>query len=180
MKQAVRMFLIVTCETMMQVVFALPRYRFCVFLKVTLLRLAGARIGSRVTIYPRVWIAPGKNLVIGDDVDVALESLISTSGGVTIGDRTLIGYRTQILSTNHVIPEGRKRILGQGHVKKRITIGSDVWIGANCIILAGINIGEGAVVGAGSVVTKDVEPYTIVAGNPARVIRHRLATMGKS
>lgn len=56
---------------------------------------------------------------------------------------------------------------------KRITIGSDVWIGMNSCILQGITIGDGAVIGAGSVVTKDVPPYAIVAGNPARILRYR-------
>lgn len=58
---------------------------------------------------------------------------------------------------------------------KRVTIGHDVWIGRNVIVLPGVGIGHGAVIGAGSVVTRDVEPYAIVAGNPARLIRHRFA-----
>lgn len=66
-------------------------------------------------------------------------------------------------------------------VTKEVTIGSDVWIADSCIILGGVVIGDGAIVAAGSVVTKDVEPYAIVAGNPARLIRYRFdeETLGR-
>ncbi|MBS4016793.1 MAG: acyltransferase [Dechloromonas sp.] len=116
---------------------------------------------------------PGRGLLVGDDVDFALGVIVTTSGGVEIGDRVLIGYRTQILSANHRVPDGMERIFDAGHVRKRVTIGSDVWIGANCIILPGVSIGRGAVVAAGSVVSKNVEPFTVVAGVPARVVRRR-------
>lgn len=78
-----------------------------------------------------------------------------------------------ILSTNHIIPQGRARIFESGHRKEPVSIGSDVWIGASSTILAGVTIGDGAVIAAGSVVTKDVEPYSIVAGVPARQIKRR-------
>ena len=58
--------------------------------------------------------------------------------------------------------------------KKKVTISDDVWIGANAIILPGVTIGKGSVIAGGAVVTKDVEPYMIVGGNPAKVIRSRL------
>ena len=167
-------FLVVSYEAFMRALLALPRYGWCNRLKACFLRRVGARVGRRVVFYPGVWIAPGRDLTIGDDVDLALDVLITTGGGVRIGDRTLVGYRTQILSANHVIPEGQARIFGAGHAGKPISIGNDVWIGANCLILPGVTIGEGAVVAAGSVVTKPVEPFTIVAGCPARPIRKRL------
>ncbi len=166
-------FLIVSYECILRLLFSLPRYPVFNMLKSTFLRANGATIGKRVIYYPGVWIAPGKNAVFGDDVDFALNVLVETSGGVTIGDRTLIGYGTMILSGNHVIPPNRQSVFGAGHDRKPVVIGKDVWIGANVIVLPGRTIGEGAVVGAASVVTKDVEPYTIVAGNPAKLIRHR-------
>jgi acetyltransferase-like isoleucine patch superfamily enzyme len=150
-----------------------PRYRLFIYLKILFLRLNGAKIGKNVVIYPGVWIAPGRNLVIGDNVDLAYGVIITTSGGVMIGDRTLIGYRTQILSSNHIIPDRNEQVFKSGHDKRPVVIGNDVWIGANTIILPGKVIGDGAVIAAGSVVTKNIEPYSIVGGNPARLIRMR-------
>jgi acetyltransferase-like isoleucine patch superfamily enzyme len=92
---------------------------------------------------------------------------------VSIGDRVLIGYRTQILSSNHCVPPAPQRIFGAGHTKEAIAIENDVWIGGNCVILAGVTIGEGSVVAAGSVVTKDIPPYCYAGGVPARVIKRR-------
>jgi acetyltransferase-like isoleucine patch superfamily enzyme len=137
------------------------------------LRIVGAKVGRRVVFYPGVWIAPGRKLVLGDDVDLATGVIVTTSGGVTIGARTLVGYRAQILSTNHVVPDGQAAIFTSGHEKKPVCIGEDAWIGAQAIILPGVSIGKGAVVAAGSVVSKDVDDYTIVAGVPARLIRRR-------
>ena len=166
-------FVVVSYETVMCIVFALPRYEICNLIKGLFLRLNGAKVGRRVVFYPGVWITPGRNLVLGDDVDVALDVQIETSGGVTVGDRTLIGYGTKILSRNHKIPANHGTIFGAGHSTGEVIIGQDVWLGANVIVLPGRTIGEGAVVGAGSVVTKDVAPFTIVAGNPAKLIKVR-------
>jgi acetyltransferase-like isoleucine patch superfamily enzyme len=171
--RSLRMWLIVSFEFVMLFVMALPRYRLACMLKAALLRAVGAKVGARVVIYPGVWIAPGRNLTLGDDVDLAKDVLVTTSGGVAIGDRTLVGYRTQILSTNHRVPPDRGRIFGAGHERAKVVIGSDAWIGANCIVTAGVTIGDGAVVAAGSVVTRDVPPFTIVGGVPARHIRSR-------
>ena len=167
-------FIIITYELVMVLVFSLPRYPIFNLLKSSFLKLSGAKIGNRVVFYPRLWIISGRNLRLGDDVDLATGVLITTDGGVTIGARTLIGYRSQILSSNHVVPPDKGQIFGSGHVKSAVSIGKDVWIGANCIILPGITIGEGAVIGAGSVVTKNVKPYVISAGNPAKEIKSRI------
>ena len=170
----IKEFILVTLETLSALVFALPRYFLFNYIKATYLRSLGASVGRRVIFYPGLWISTGRNLRISDDVDLACQVLITSDGGVSIGARTLIGYRTSILSTNHIVPNSRERIFESGHKKKPICIGNDVWIGANCTILAGVRIGEGAVVGAGSVVTKDVAPYQIVGGNPAKLIRSRI------
>ena len=171
--RAYRYSLVVCVETALAMLLALPRLRVCNTLKALALRCLGARIGRRPVFYPGVWIAPGRNLSVGDDVDFALGVVVTTAGGVEIGDRVLIGYRTQILSTNHVIPPVPEKVFSSGHLGRRVTIGADVWIGANCVVLPGVTIGTGAVIAAGSVVTRDVAAYAIVGGNPARVIRMR-------
>ncbi|MBZ4191515.1 hypothetical protein K7B07_21555 [Niabella sp. 3A5MI-3] len=78
-----------------------------------------------------------------------------------------------IFSRNHKIPPNCGQIFHSGHDNKKVTIGKDVWIGASCIILPGVTIGDGAIVAAGSVVTKDVAPFTIVAGVPSKEIKKR-------
>jgi acetyltransferase-like isoleucine patch superfamily enzyme len=171
--KSIKPFFVVSYEAVQQILFALPRYRLLGVLKACFLRLNGAKIGSRCVFYPGVWIAPGRSLVLGDDVDLALGAIITTSGSVEIGDRTLIGYRAQIISANHNIPNSHGPIFGSGHDKAKVTIGSDVWIGANSLILPGVTIGNGAVVAGGSVVSRDVAAYTIVGGIPARFIKLR-------
>lgn len=166
-------FLVVSFELLMSLVMSLPRYRIFLVVKKAFLSLVGAKIGKRVVIYPGVWITPARNLVLGDDVDLAKDVLITTSGGVSIGDRVLVGYRTQILSVNHSIPPIGVPFPISGDVYLPVVIESDVWIGANCVITPGVRIGKGSVIAGGSVVTKDVEQNAIVGGNPAKVIRLR-------
>jgi acetyltransferase-like isoleucine patch superfamily enzyme len=133
----------------------------------------GAKVGKRAIFYPGVWIEPGRQLIVGDDVDFSLDVFVDSLGGVRIGDRVLIGYRTYILSSNHTIPPRGERIFSAGAELKAVLIENDVWIGANCLILPGVTIGEGAVVAGGSIVTKSVVPYAIVGGVPAKLIRMR-------
>lgn len=132
-----------------------------------------AKIGRRVVYYPGIWIFTGQNLTVGDDVDFAHGVLVTTGGGVQIGNRTLIGYGARILTSNHRMPPVPERIFDAGHDIAPVVIGSDVWIGSNAIVLPGVTIGEGAVIAAGSVVTKDVSAWTIVGGVPAKLIRMR-------
>jgi acetyltransferase-like isoleucine patch superfamily enzyme len=167
-------FIVVSYELIMQILFMLPRYKFLNLIKSFFLKIVGAKVGKRVIFYPGVWICTGRNLTLGDDVDLAKDVLITTDGGVTIGDRVLIGYRTQILSGNHIVPNSTLPIFSAGHEKKPIVIHKDVWIGANCCILSGVTIGEGAVIAAGAVVTKDIPPFSIYAGIPAKQIKNRL------
>lgn len=94
-------------------------------------------------------------------------------GKITVGDDVRIAAHVMIIAANHIYEDPEKKICEQGLERKSITIGDDVWIGGNASILAGVTIGKGAVVAAGAVVTKDVPPYSVVAGVPARVIKVR-------
>ena len=170
-KGALHRTLVVGWETVMYAVFWLPRFRTANAIKSTLLRTRGAVIGRNVNYYPGAWITPARNLEIADDVNISLGVIVTTAGGVSIGARTMIGYRTQILSSNHRIEAGQTGVHGTGKNFGKVVIGSDVWIGGGCVILPGVSIGDGSVVAAGSVVTKDVPSKTLVGGVPARKIR---------
>lgn len=165
--------LVVIYELIFAIVFLMPRFTLCNKVKSLFLRLVGAKVGKRVIYYSGVWINTGRNLTLGNDVDVAKGVMISTMGGVEIGDRVLLGYGTKIFSSNHDIPPIGEPFPVSGKIYKKVIIEKDVWIGASAIILPGVTIGEGALVAAGSVVTKDVEANSIVAGNPARKIGER-------
>ncbi len=160
---------VVTLEAVMQGVMSLPRFALLNAAKAIFLRLLGAEVGRRVVFYPGVWLMPIKGLRLGDDVDLAKDVLITTGGGVIIGSRSLIGYGTRILSSNH--RRGPKGVFGQGHVHAPVIIGEDVWLGAGVTVLPGVRIGDGAVVGAGSVVVRDIPPGAVAVGVPARVVR---------
>lgn len=105
------------------------------------------------------------NVKIGKRVYINTGCLMMSAGGITIGDDTQIAANVQLISNNHDFYD--RQII----TCKPINIGRNVWLGAGATILPGITIGDNAVVGAGSVVTKDVAPDTIVAGNPARFIK---------
>jgi acetyltransferase-like isoleucine patch superfamily enzyme len=167
-------FVISSFEILSTLIFALPRHKILFNpIKRLFLLCLGAKVGRMVTFYPGIKISTGRKLVLGAHVDLAWGVLITTDGGVEIGERTLVGYNTMIYSRNHIIPEAGGKIFYSGHQAGKVTIGKDVWIGSGCIILPGKTIGEGAVVAAGSVVSKDVEPFTIVGGVPAKVLKNR-------
>ena len=130
-------------------------------------------IGERVEILQDCWlmVEEGDTLDIGDRVFISQHCTIS--GTVHIGQDTLIGGYVTILDANHNIGKRDVPIRSQGGRKAPITIGRDVWIGTGSVILAGVAIGDGAVVGANSTVTSDVPPFAIVAGSPARFLRMR-------
>lgn len=112
------------------------------------------------------------HLTIGDNSGIGERSVIN--GPIIIGKNVMIGPEVMVYSVNHRIDRVDIPMCKQGHTeRKTILIGDDVWIGARAIILPGISIGDGAVIGAGAVVTKNVEAYAVVGGNPARVIKRR-------
>jgi acetyltransferase-like isoleucine patch superfamily enzyme len=94
-------------------------------------------------------------------------------GKIWVGDHCLIGPGVIMRTANHQYSRTDLNIQDQGHAPADIIIGDDCWIGANAIILGGVHIGQGAVIGAASVVTKDIPPMAIAAGSPAKVIKYR-------
>jgi acetyltransferase-like isoleucine patch superfamily enzyme len=133
----------------------------------------GAKIGERVKLLQGIWVDRFTKLSIGDDVSIAKGVVIVAIGGVRIGDRAMIGYGSKLISAGHNVPDNRKPMRFSGALLKEIVIEKDTWLGAQTIILPGVTIGEGAIVAAGSVVTKDVDPFALVGGVPAKLIKMR-------
>ena len=92
---------------------------------------------------------------------------------IIIGDYVRIGPHVNLLASNRIYKDPNIPIMKQGHTENGITVGNDVWIGAGSNILDGVRIGDGSIVAAGAVVNKDVPPYSIVGGVPAKIIGRR-------
>jgi maltose O-acetyltransferase len=125
-----------------------------------------ARVGQGAVIRPPFHCDYGYNISLGDGVFLNFNCVILDVVEVVIGDRTQIGPAVQIYAADHPRDaETRKTGLEFG---RPVRIGADVWIGGGAILLPGVTIGDGALIGAGSVVTRDVAAGQTVAGNPAR------------
>lgn len=116
-------------------------------------------------------ISDGKGIQIGAFCQINESVFIQSA---VIGDCVMIAPNVAVLSSTHNIEDCNIPMIAQGATRHHPPIiGNDVWIGRNVVIMPGVNIGQGSVVGAGAVVTKDVSPYTIVGGVPAREIKKR-------
>lgn len=125
-----------------------------------------AAVGPGVVVRPPFFCDYGYNIRLGNDVFVNYDCVFLDVVGVSVGDRTQIGPGVHIYAADHPRdPDLRRRGLEFG---RPVHIGCDVWIGGSAIILPGVSIADGAIIGAGSVVTKDVAARMTVAGNPAR------------
>lgn len=140
-------------------------YLWGIFLKGThrnLRILSDCRIGS------------ANKISIGDNVQIGHHSdILATTEEIIIGNDVMIASYVSILAVNHNFEDKSKSVRQQGLIAKKIIIKDDVWIGTKATILAGVTIGKGAVIGAGAVVTKDVPPYAVVGGVPAKIIKMR-------
>ena len=111
----------------------------------------------------------GRSVSLNNDVTINADF----GGKIFIGDNVLVGPGVIIRAANHVFSNIEIPIKDQGHDAAPIHIEDDVWLGAGVIVVPGVRIGNGAVIGAGSVVVKDVEPYAIAVGIPATVKKYR-------
>lgn len=132
-------------------------------------------IGDNVSIEKGVVMSTSEKgrISIGNNVYVGEYSVLSSNIEIEIGDNVLISPHNDIVDFNHIYQDRSVPIPQQGITAKKITIQEDVWIGSGCKILRGVTLGKGAVIGAGSVVTKDVPPYQVSVGNPAKAIKER-------
>lgn len=129
-------------------------------------------IGEESTINEYTTIK-GTEIIIENKVWVARNCIIEGSK-IRIGNRTILGPYVHINDGTHLIDPDSKEILREPGESKPIYIGVNVWIGSGAIILKGVTIGDGAIIGAHSVVTKDIPPFSVVVGNPAKIIKNRL------
>lgn len=136
--------------------------------RIAVMRLWGAKIGSGCAIHHGLQVRSARKLRIGDDVFVAENVVLDARGGLIIGPHTSINSGSQIWTAQHDISSQDFAFRS-----KAVWIGRRVWICSRSLVLPGVKIGNGAVVGAGSVVPKDLESWTMNAGSPARKIKER-------
>lgn len=128
---------------------------------------AGTVMGQGCRLYADGGESPsielGQRVGLNDGVMINAD----VGGRVVLGDHTIVGPNVVMRASNHNYRRRDLLVQEQGHTSGTIVLGRDVWVGANAVILAGVTIGDGAVIAAGAVVTKDVESYAVVAGVPA-------------
>jgi putative colanic acid biosynthesis acetyltransferase WcaF len=134
-----------------------------------LLRLFGAKIGKGVHIYNSATIYMPWNFEIGDWSSIGEHAYIYNLGKITIGSKTSISQRAHLCAGTHDYNSPEMPLL-----KPAIIVDDQAWICTDAFVGPGVHIGEGAIVGARAVAVKNVEPWDIVAGNPARVIKKRV------
>lgn len=136
--------------------------------RVFLLSLFGMKTDGEDAVYPSVKVWAPWNLKIGKHVAVDDNVYLYSVDKIKIGTKVAISREAFICTASHDITKPNRPL-----ITAPITICDGVWVGARAIILPGVTIGEGAVVAAGAVVTKDVDPWTVVGGNPAKFIKKR-------
>lgn len=131
-------------------------------------QLIGKR-GTGCYIEPPFHCDYGTFITLGERVYMNFQCVILDCNQITIGDDVSFGPNVHIYAATHPL-DADERIKGP-ELARPVTIGAKTWVGGGAIIVAGVTIGEGVTIGAGSVVTKDIPPYVLAAGNPCRVIR---------
>ncbi len=130
--------------------------------------LIGRPLDSSFMLIPPFYTTGGDEIYIGRNVFINQNCTFYDLGGIHIADDVMIGPNVSIITSGHPLEPSQRRSVTIG---KRIVIERNVWIAAGATIIGGVTVGENSVVAAGSVVTKDVPPNSLVGGNPARVIR---------
>jgi len=130
--------------------------------------------GKNVNIGIGVQILGGKNIQTGSNIGINSNSVLGAHHGkITLGNNVIIGQNVVVRASDHKSESIEVPIIEQGQTGGEIIIGNDCWIGANSVITRNVKIGDHSVVAAGAVVTKDVEPFSIVGGVPSKLIKKR-------
>jgi len=147
------------------------RSKWAILVRYVCLKAAAKSIGKNVCVMDHVYLQHWENLEIGDNVSIHEQCNINAFGGVRIGDNVSISHGVSIVSFNHSWADENTPIKYNPSEPGAIVIGNDVWVGCGARILSGVTIGERSVVAAGAVLTKDVEPHSVYAGVPARLLK---------
>lgn len=141
--------------------------------KYRLSKLKFKHLGNNVRILRGFRLGHTYNLTINDNVMIGENAFINAHGGVDIGSKTVTGPDLMIFSVNHIFNSSETLPYDNKLEFKKVIIGENCWIGGRVFICPGVELGEGCVVAAGSVVTKKFPPLSVIAGNPARIIKTR-------
>lgn len=133
----------------------------------------GVILGKEVRFSFNIKVIAPEKLLIGDYSKILNNVNLDSRGGISVGSYSQIGYQSLLITANHDVPKKHELIMSKGMNFSPIRIGNDVWIGARVIVLPGVTIGDGAVIAAGSVVTKDIAPNGIYGGVPAKLLKKR-------
>ena|SRR5699024_886543 len=140
------------------------------YIRVKLFKMYTNNTSSNLNIQRRAVFS--SKITIGNNSGIGSNSQIQ--GPTVIGDNVMMGPDVIIYTTNHETSNINIPMIEQGFARpKQVIIGNDVWIGSRVTILPGVRVGDGAIIGASALVTKDVEPYSVVGGNPANVLKSR-------
>ena len=131
-------------------------------------QLIGKPLDETFCLFPPFYTDYGQNITVGKNVFINTGCRFQDQGGIVLGDGALIGHNVVLATLNHDEDPTKRHILHPAP----LILGKNVWIGANAAVVPGVTIGEGAVVAAGAVVTRDVPPGVVVGGVPAKAIRH--------
>jgi acetyltransferase-like isoleucine patch superfamily enzyme len=142
-------------------------------------RMLFAKLESFAIFYPGVYLTHSYGIRVGSGFSVNTGALVDGRGGVEIGNDVLVGPYAVINSSDHSHKQLDLPMTSVDHVMTPVKIGNDVWIGAHVVVTGGVEIGSGAVIAAGAVVTRDVPPYAIAGGIPATIIGDRRTSKSK-
>ncbi|MDN5098607.1 acyltransferase [Aliarcobacter butzleri] len=146
---------------------------------VTIFGFDNIELGKNVNFAKNSYVYANDNgvLIIGDNFTMNNNSQLgAASGKIVIGNDCSIAPNCVLRASNHAFTNIEIPIREQGHTYGEIVVEDDVWVASNCVVTANTRIGKGSIIGAGSVVTKNVEPYSIMGGVPAKLIKKRLNT----
>jgi maltose O-acetyltransferase len=154
-------------------IFSKIPYNIGVKLRRSILKKLFKELGYGSTISTNVKLIFPQGIKLGSHVGIARDCDLDGRGGIEIGDYTMLGFESIILTCTHKSNRKEIPIREQGMFVAPVMIGKDVWVGARVSILPGVTIGDGAIIGINAVVTKDVPLQKIVGGIPARIIKDR-------